>query len=173
MKKIAVVGPESSGKSFLTKTLAKKFRAAFTTEFAREYLQYKESYTQKELIPIAEGQIEAESRIAKAKNPQLLFCDTNILSIVVWSKIKYKQVESSLYNLYESNKNYDFTLLLYPDLDYVNDPLRESPDLSSRLQIFETFENFLKKEGNYAIIKGKGEIRIKNAEEAIQSYLNL
>lgn len=173
MKKIAVVGPESSGKSFLTKTLAKKFNADFTKEFAREHLQNKESYTQDELIDIAKGQIGLESKITRAKKPQLLFCDTNILSILVWSKIKYDNIETDLLNLYGSHKNYDFTLLLYPDLDYVKDPLRESPELSIRLKIFDEFESFLKKEGNYTIIKGKGELRIKSAEKAIRTYLNL
>jgi len=71
LKKIVVIGPESTGKSTLCEGLARHFRRAYATdwvpEYAREYLQaHGMAYTYEDLTTIARGQLVLEDRHAAA-----------------------------------------------------------------------------------------------------------
>ena len=64
--KVVLYGPESTGKSTLSKALAKHYKTAYVPEFARAYLQEKwdrksEICTKEDLVPIARGQIQLEN----------------------------------------------------------------------------------------------------------------
>lgn len=70
MKKIVIIGPESTGKSTLCDQLAQHYKTVWCPEFAREYLlQYGRNYTFEDLLKIAMGQIELEEvMLTEAKN---------------------------------------------------------------------------------------------------------
>ena len=68
--KVVLYGPESSGKTTLAKHLARHYNTVWAPEFAREYLQNKwnnerKICEQKDIIPIAEGQIKLEMNYPK------------------------------------------------------------------------------------------------------------
>ena len=91
--KIAMFGPESTGKTTLTKQLAQHFKTNWTPEFARDYLQQKWNNTQgicepNDLLPIAVSQIQLENTALLTAN-KLLFCDTNLMVTKVFSEIHY------------------------------------------------------------------------------------
>ena len=80
--KIAMFGPESTGKTTLASQLAVEFNTVWIPEFARDFLQYKwdlsqQICTQEDLIPIAIGQIKLENEALSNAN-KILFCDTNV-----------------------------------------------------------------------------------------------
>ena len=92
--KVVLFGPESTGKTTLSKALADFYDTTWVAEFAREYLQNKWDQEQKtcersDLLPIAVGQMELENAAAKQTN-NLLFCDTNLLETKVYSEIYYE-----------------------------------------------------------------------------------
>ncbi len=61
IKKIVIIGPESTGKSTLTKQLAAHYNTIACPEYARQYLNEKgTSYTFDDLLTIANGQIALE-----------------------------------------------------------------------------------------------------------------
>ena len=61
IKKIVVIGPESTGKSSLCKELANHYKTIWVKEFAREYLEKNGlQYTFENLYEIAAGQIKGE-----------------------------------------------------------------------------------------------------------------
>ena len=67
--KIVVFGPESSGKTTLSKKLAAHYNALWIEEYAREYLQEKWDKEKKiceleDMIPIAVGQIKLENEFS-------------------------------------------------------------------------------------------------------------
>ncbi|HXH19021.1 MAG TPA: ATP-binding protein, partial [Chitinophagales bacterium] len=89
MKKIVIVGPESSGKTFLAEKLAAHFQCLWVPEYAREYLEkLNKPYTKEDVEKIAEGQLRLEDETA-AKSKSLLICDTNLLVIKIWMDHKY------------------------------------------------------------------------------------
>lgn len=161
LKKIAITGPESTGKSWLAENLAAHYKTNWVPEYAREYLDKNGlKYSIADLNKIAKGQYE---RMLQAENVNqgLFFLDTELVVIKIWSEVVFKKspifVEEML-----SKQKIDMYLLCYPDLPWEFHPMRENPD--NRDFLFELYENELKKQKfNYRVVKGMGEERLKNA----------
>ena len=135
--KIAIVGPESSGKSSLSKALSERLSISWVPEFARAYLDgLGRAYTEHDLIEIAKGQLALEDAFDEGE-PQLLICDTNILVILIWAKDKFGRISPELKALWDPEP-YALHLLLKPDLPWEPDPLRETPGQQDRMSLFCT-----------------------------------
>lgn len=168
-RRIAIVGPESSGKSDLSKSLGQEFDEPWVKEVSRAYLEAQNGkYEESDLLKIAKLQLEEEEKLfSEAK--RFLFCDTNLLVIKIWAEWKYHKVDSELLNLWEPG-NYDLHLLCYPDLPYEDDPLRENPDPEDRLTLFNKYQaELINSRVPFKLIKGKGKSRLKKAKEILDS----
>ncbi len=65
IKRIVIIGPESTGKSTLCKQLAEHYQTLWVPEYAREYLlKNGMTYSYDDLLTIAKGQIELEEAIS-------------------------------------------------------------------------------------------------------------
>jgi NadR type nicotinamide-nucleotide adenylyltransferase len=155
--KIVITGPESSGKSTLADAVARHFRAPMVAEFARTYLEQQGSaYVEKDLLTIAQGQVGAEERAVKGL-PPLVVCDTDLITIRIWSEEKFGRCHPWIVKQTEQ-RAYDLWLLCKPDLPWVPDPLRENPDDRDRL--FERHVDLLDELGKpYMVISGAGPLR--------------
>jgi NadR type nicotinamide-nucleotide adenylyltransferase len=165
--RIAITGPESTGKSWLAEQLAGRFRTVWVPEFARAYLEGKGGhYDYEDIVRIARGQKALEQKLLPEAN-QYLFCDTDPLVTRVWSEVVYGKCDPWILKEIRENP-YDVYLLCYPDLPWEPDPLRENPDDRDRL--FELYKQTLEDEGlPYTVIKGAGNERLKNAVRAIEN----
>ncbi len=157
MLKIVITGPESTGKTALARSLATHFRAPFVPEFARSYLEeHGPSYVEKDLLTIAQGQVVAEERVVKGL-PPLVVCDTDLLTIRIWSEEKYGRCHPWIVQQTEQ-RPYDLWLLCKPDLPWAPDPLRENPDDRDRL--FELYADRMDELGKpFMMISGEGPLR--------------
>ena len=172
--KVVLFGPESTGKTTLSRQLARYYNTVWAPEFAREYLQDKWNNERKtcekdDLLPIAIGQMNLENTLAK-KADKVLICDTDLLETKVYSEEYYGGfVDEDLDNA--ANKNsYNLYLLTYIDTPWEEDDLRDRPEL--RLEMFTAFENALKKHNkNYILLKGDKETRFKKATKAIDALI--
>lgn len=127
IKKVAVIGPESTGKSELSEFLAKQFNTVWVPEYARAYLDnLTRPYQASDLIEIARGQIALEETLI-AKANRVLICDTDLYVIKVWSMFKYGFCDLKIMDWIALRK-YDLYLLTYVDLPWEPDPYREHPD---------------------------------------------
>jgi len=172
--KVVLFGPESTGKTTLSKQLARYYNTVWAPEFARDYLQKKWNNERKtceaeDLIEIAFGQIKLENKLAK-KADKVLICDTDLLETKVYSEEYYGGfVDENLDKAAKKNQ-YDLYLLTYIDTPWEEDDLRDRPGL--RLEMFTAFENVLKKNNrNYILLKGDKETRLKNATKAIDKII--
>jgi len=168
---IVVTGPESTGKTRLSGSLAKDLGLPLVEEYAREYLSELDSeYTFDDVIKMAKGQLEKESSaIAKYKGRCIL--DTDLSVYKVWIEEKYKTtvpwIEEALKKT--SGKLY---LLCDTELEWEQDPLREHPKSEDRERIFNTYQHILQALGcEYYVVKGKAEERKKNALEFIEKLI--
>lgn len=168
--RVAITGPESTGKSTLAKQLAEHYKTVWVPEFARTYIdQLSRSYTQKDLFEIAVGQINEEDGLANKANT-LLFCDTELLVIKIWSDYKYGFVDPALLTQIKQRR-YELYLLMDVDLEWEYDPQREHAD--KRVYFFNLFKNELENIGaNYHIVNGSSEARLRNAINAVDALLS-
>ena len=164
--KIAIVVPESTGKSLLSEQLAKHYNTTWVTEVARSYLQnLSRPYNFDDLSVIAKLQLAEEERLSKTAN-NFLFCDTNLIVIKVWSDFKYGRTEKWITDAIQKS-DYSLHLLTEIDLPWEDDPLREHPQF--RRQLFELYVQELNNfELGYQTVSGIGECRLKNALNHIE-----
>ena len=171
--KIAMYGPESTGKTTLASQLAQEFNTIWIPEFARDYLQDKwdlkqEICSQDDLIPIAVGQTKLENE-ALSKANKLLFCDTNSLVTKVFSDIYYNNCDPILEKAAKEH-NYDLIFLTDIDVAWEPDDLRDKPN--DREITFATFEKSLidfKKP--YIKLSGNKEERLEKATKIINDLV--
>ena len=140
--KVAIVGPESTGKTTLARYLANRYNGLFVPEYAREYMEnLHRPYTYEDVETIARQQIEQISivncQLPTKKTSGLVFFDTELIITKVWFEHKYNKCPEWLL---EALHRYpmDVYLLCYPDIEWVPDPVRENPDI--RLELFHRYE---------------------------------
>lgn len=169
MIKIAITGPESSGKTSLTNDLAEHFACPFSHEYARDFLQRSSGiYNKEDLLHILKGQINLEEQFSQSKHP-FLFCDTDPLVIWIWSKVKYNTVDPIIDEILLSH-HYDLHMLVSPDIEWEYDPLRESKD--DRVFLFQLYKEKLIELGfPFVIIHGEKNERMRIAIKAIESLI--
>jgi NadR type nicotinamide-nucleotide adenylyltransferase len=171
MFRIAVTGPESTGKTALTTQLAELYDTVLVPEYARQYLDENGlQYTYDDVLKMARGQIELE-RVQLELANELLFADTDMIAYKIWLEFYNWEVPEWL-NAHISKSPFDLYLLMDIDLPWVADGQRANPN--DRELIFNRFQEELENTGNsYGIISGKGALRLDNAISTIEEHLKL
>ncbi len=174
--KIVLFGPESTGKTTLSKLLARHYNTVWVREYAREYLQDKWNNERKtcediDLIPIAIGQINLENDLSQ-KADKVLICDTDLLETKVYSEEYYGGFVDPELDKVALENQYDLYLLTYIDTPWEEDDLRDRPE--QRQEMFNAFENALKKYNRpYITLKGSIKNRLDKSVKAIDKILEV
>lgn len=167
MIKIAITGPESTGKSTLAEQLAAHFNIQWAREFARDYLEQRAGkYNMRDLDIIAQGQ---KKNIESLREQELVITDTDLTVIKIWSEIKFGEC-SNLINKLWKEQHFDLYLLCSPDIPYEHDPLREHEEF--REELFEIYLSVLKQmKVNYMIIEGDQQTRLNQSIKLVEELL--
>ena len=172
IKKIVVIGPESTGKSTLCEQLSQHYHTSWVREYAREYLEQNGAdYAFEDLYEIAKGQVGGEdAEISEIKNSKLkiknLFIDTDLYVIKVWSEFVFNKIDNRILTEI-AKREYDLYLLCDVDLPWIKDELREYPDLSVREKLFHYYkEEMTEQKTPWIIIRGNYEERLAVAVAA-------
>jgi len=172
--KVVLFGPESTGKTTLSKQLASHYNSICVPEYAREYLQLKWNNERKtcepqDLLPIAIGQIKSENQLA-GKTDSVLICDTDLLETKVYSETYYSNTCDPILEKYAIENKYDLYFLTYIDTPWEDDDLRDKPN--ERLIMFKAFEAALiKYKKPYVLVKGGKKKRLDTAIKYIDKLL--
>jgi nicotinamide riboside kinase len=196
IKKIVVIGPESTGKSTLCEQLAAHYQTLWVKEYAREYLeQHGTDYGFEDLYKIAVGQLRGEESGIRSRhqregigrdipdnskaanlqpstfNFQPIFIDTDLYVIKVWSEFVFNKIDNRILTEIAKRK-YDLYLLCDIDLPWIKDNLREYPDLKTREKLFYYYkEEMLQQELPWVIISGSYSERLEKAIEAVNAHI--
>ena len=176
IRKVVVIGPESTGKSTLCKQLAEHFKTKWVPEYARAYLEtHGTKYGFEDLYKIAEGQIQHEDDVLNSQfpipNSQLLFIDTDMYVIKVWSEYVFNKCDNRILT-HIAKRNYDLYLLCNTDLPWVEDALREYPELYQREKLFHFYKDaMINQQVPFTEIKGNYEQRLELAIKAVEAIL--
>jgi NadR type nicotinamide-nucleotide adenylyltransferase len=169
--RIAITGPESTGKTSLTIQLAELYDTVYVPEYARQYLDKNGmQYSCEDVLKMAKGQIELEREMLTKAN-EILFADTDMIAYKIWLEFYNWEVPKWLTD-YIKNNQFGLYLLTDIDIPWVADGQRANPN--DREMIFHRFQEELENGGaNYGIISGTGPLRIDNAISTIEEYLRL
>ncbi|HLA55645.1 MAG TPA: DUF4301 family protein [Flavobacterium sp.] len=169
--KIAIFGPESTGKTTLAQQLAYHYNTVWAPEFARDYLQEKFNDAgivcrPEDIMPIAIGQTALENDML-LKAEKFLFADTCLLVTKVYSEIYYNAVDPLLDKAARKHK-YDLFFLTDIDVPWEKDDLRDRPD--DRETIFAIFKKALVENNKpFITLSGDAESRLESAKTILNS----
>lgn len=170
-KRIVLLGPESTGKSYLSEQLAKHYNAVWCPEYAREYLLLLgRPYTADDLLIIAQNQIELSNKYiqdAIEKKAAAVFFDTDMHVMKIWSEVVFGSCHPWILEQLQKQEA-DFYMLCKPDIPWVQDELREYPEQEMRDDLFSIYEEQMQQQSTaWTIISGAHELRLQNAIKAV------
>ena len=198
IKKIVVLGPESTGKSTLCEKLAAHYNTLWVPEYAREYLEKNGTkYSYDDLLTIAKGQIDLEEEISNQQSeirnqvlgisnqspnqnfkphssyliPDTLFIDTDMYVMKVWCEFVFNRCHNWILNRIAERK-YDLYLLCDVDLPWVEDALREYPDKNVREKLYYFYKDLMINQSTpWCNISGNYEERLEKAVNFIDASI--
>lgn len=181
IKKIVVVGPESTGKSTLCEKLATHYNTIWVREYAREYLlKNGTDYSFDNLLDVARGQLANEEKGIAAITEKLqhtsanlpLFIDTEMYVMKTWCEFVFGKCHQWILNQVVERK-YDLYLLANVDAPWVKDELREYPDLETRARLYHHYKDIVINQNvPWVDISGNYEERLKKAINAVDKVLS-
>jgi nicotinamide riboside kinase len=162
---VAFTGPESSGKSTLSLWLAESIHGIYCQEFARNYLADKKTYNQNDLLEIAKGQLNVW---ANAESNKPIVADTELIVLEIWSKWKFKSCDDFITSQI-IKQSFDVYFLCKPDIPWIYDPLRESPNDRDELftVYFDTLTNY---NFNFFVLEGSLLNRQQLVKQVLTNY---
>lgn len=183
LKKIVVIGPESTGKTVLCEQLAQHYDSSWCPEFAREYLLSNGvHYEYDDLLTIAQGQLALEDeytdKLETNSLPLLenggsipLFIDTDLYVVKVWCEFVFGKCHRFILDNIVKRK-YDLYLLCNTDLPWVKDELREYPDPVIRQKLYSIYKDIMiNQEVPWVEISGDHEQRLNLAIRAVDKLI--
>ena len=170
MKKIVIIGPESTGKSTLCTQLAEHYQTVWCPEYAREYLkEIQGNYSYADLLNIAHGQQELEDVMLTQARNGLYFIDTDMYVMKVWCEAVFENCYTWILKQI-AMQQYDLYFLCNVDLPWVKDELREYPDLETRKKLFKMYKDILvNQKTKWAEISGTDTQRLQMAVSIIDT----
>jgi NadR type nicotinamide-nucleotide adenylyltransferase len=170
IKKIAIVGPESTGKSTMSAYLANHYQTVWVPEFARDYCaKLTAQPTWQDEINMFYGQLALEKELTQQAN-KILICDTTFITVKIWSDYTFGKSPQEVLDLLPKH-TYDLYLLLNIDLPWEEDPLRDFPHMREHfMEVWHKELNALN--ANYVLISGTGDDRYESAVKAIDEFLS-
>ena len=165
--KLAIVGPESSGKTELAKALAAEWDEPFVLEYAREYLEsLGRNYNQDDLLEIAKGQLDREYAVADKAN-HFLICDTNTLVIKIWAEVRFGRAQNWIERQFLEKPYQLYILCGHEGIEWEDDELREHPD--EREMLYDLYKKALVRAGKRFIeVDGTNEERLGRIHKSLK-----
>ena len=181
LKKIAIIGPESTGKSTLCEQLAEHYHTLWCPEYARKYLlEHGTAYSFDDLLAIAKGQVALEEEFVQLAigNRQLatpeaypLFIDTDMYVMKVWCEFVFGKCHEYILEQIAERK-YDLYFLCNVDLPWTHDELREYPDLETRQKLYQIYKGIMTDQTvPWVEIIGDSEKRFETAVRTVDALL--
>lgn len=129
VRRVAVLGAESSGKSTLCEALAAHHGTVWVPEYLREFVDTLGRVPHEhDQYGIACTQVEREEQAAARAN-RFLFCDTTPLMTALYSRVYWGRVDAQLARI-DTRHDYAWTFVTAPDSPWEPDGLmRESEEV--------------------------------------------
>ena len=171
VKRVLLLGAESTGKTTLAAALAKKFNTEWSAEYGREFVDLKQALPTLDDIPaIARGQIDGEESAAQRAN-RVLICDTDLKMTVIYSEYYLGSCPRWIENQSRS-RGYHLTLVTDTDIAWQPDSIqRDGPEVRERIQRL-ILDQLKAEDIPYHLISGSVKERLDQASALIRPLLS-
>jgi HTH-type transcriptional regulator, transcriptional repressor of NAD biosynthesis genes len=168
VKKVCLIGTESTGKTTLTQRLADYFQTTGVPEAARDIVAHTDEVTMNDLHLVAVAHAKAILAGLATAN-KLLFVDTNLSVTKSYACYLFNQ-ELQVESWIEQANQFDLLLYLDAACEYVQDGTRLAETRRNELAAYH--EEQLKKENAvYFTLKGNWDERFDSAIKTITTWL--
>ena len=131
VKRVCVIGAESTGTTTLAQSLATHYQTEWVPEYGREYCEnnWNEGYVWRteEFTHIATEQLRMENLAARTAN-RVLICDTDALATSVWHE-RYLNRPSPEVLAIALSRPHDLYILTGDEINFVQDGLRDGEQI--------------------------------------------
>lgn len=141
VKRVVLIGAESTGKTTLARELAQRLTTHCVLEYGREYWEKKvagldmngplPAFTSDEFVTIASEQQRREDELARSAN-KVLICDTNAFATGTWHE-RYMGFRSPAVDAIGAADKVDLYLLTEPDFPFVQDGFRDGEHIREQM----------------------------------------
>ena len=179
VKRVCLVGAESTGTTTLAQWLAAYYRTVWVPEYGREYSErlaaagidlWHYKWRSEEFVHIARLQQQREDEMASRAN-RVLICDTDALATAIWHE-RYMGSRSEEVEALAFARRYDLYLLTGCEIPFVQDGIRDGESL--REWMTHRFEEVLTEHKlPWLKLSGPVEERLLTATTAIDRLLGL
>lgn len=168
VRRVCVIGPESTGKTVLAGRLAAHFGTKLVAEYARGYIDLHGGPKPEDFAVFARAQAASELALARQAN-RVLICDSDVFTTALYHELYVGGCPQYLTEAAEASR-YDLYLLTCPDTPYVADAQRNHP--GRRDWFFRRCRERLDgRKARYAVIKGGWEERFAAARAAVEELV--
>ena len=130
IKKICILGGESSGKTTLAQHLAQRLQTVWVAEYGRQLWIEKNGRLEfEDMLKIALEQTLREYELCKSANIWLV-CDTCALTTLFYSREMFNAADPLLEQMVQ--EKYDYVFLCEPDFPFVQDGTRRDETFRKR-----------------------------------------
>lgn len=168
VKRICVLGAESTGTTTLSRELAHEFDTVWVQEFGRDYsvqkIQNNQKWSTADFEIIAAEQQRKEDEMARVAN-KVLICDTNAFATGIWHE-RYIGKESQRVNEIGGQSKADLYIVTGDEIPFVQDGTRDGEHI--RHWMHERFIDELQNRNlPYIVLSGSREERLTEAKSAV------
>jgi HTH-type transcriptional regulator, transcriptional repressor of NAD biosynthesis genes len=169
LRRICIIGPESTGKTTLAFRLARHHETVMVAEYARLCIDAHGGKVTAEMFELfTRGQAASEAALARQAR-RLLICDSDAFTTALYHELHYGSRPA--YIMDEARRrSYDLYLLTAPDTPLVADPQRYHED--TRAWFFNRCEEWLtERQAHRVVIRGDWETRFQTARAAVDELV--
>ena len=167
VKRIVLIGVESTGKTTLAQQLAKALSTEWVPEYGREYsLNKSDAWRTEDFVEIAHEQQRRENLAAQFAN-RYLICDTNAFATGLWN-MRYMGYRSAVVDAIGERDKVDLFLVTMPDFPFVQDGTRDGENIRHAMHTWLLSSLSSRIESNIPLA-GSQDLRLSLALQAINS----
>lgn len=173
VKRIVIIGSESSGTTTLARALAEHYRTVWVPEYGRTYSEGRQYVGQPwrtdEFVHIATEQVRMEDALALLAN-RVLICDTDAFATSIWHE-RYMGAPSDDVKAITASRKYDLYVVTDVNIPFEQDDIRDGESFRQWMQ-GRFIEELSKGPTPMILVSGPHEERFAAAVKRIDEILS-
>ena len=172
VRRVVIIGSESSGTTTLARALAEHYRTTWVPEYGRTYSEGRvhssQPWRSDEFVHIATEQVRMEDALETLAN-RVLICDTDAFATAIWHE-RYMGTPSADVKRLAASRRYDLYVVTDVNIPFQRDDIRDGESFRQWMQD-RFIEELSKNSTPMMLVTGPHEERFAAAVKRIDEIL--